>query len=204
MTDRLCREEKERYIRETEADYKRRAELSRGKIAALEQRRAAAEAAASSLVFFQFQAKQEQRALVRQLDEELLKEKETLASAEKQYKDTLARADEAVKKKRGAFQARAEKEYGLPEEPDDPAMKEYRCSAAPKRLTAYQEEQLAFQKKILDCMQFGEVYLVTDILRELCDPDLRVSKLVSHLTMLARDGKIQTSIKNRKTYFQLA
>lgn len=181
MVERLCREEKEKYIRDTEADYKRRADLSCGKIAALEQRRAAAEATASSLGFFQFQAKQEQRALVKQIDKELAQERESLTLAEKQYRDTLARADEVVKKKRSAFKARAEKECVLPREPQDGL--------------------LAIEDEIVCWMTPGRLYQVAEFMQLL--PGFSTTQISAMLRKMADSYRVLRVEDKRKTYYKV-
>lgn len=201
MVRSLCREAKEQYIADTDATYQPRIDQSRQKLGELKERRAAAEAAQSSLGLFALKAKNEQRALLKQLDEALSKESEVLSMLEEEHRQALAKASAAVEKKRRAFKTRAEEEYVLPEEPADPAMKEY-LSSLPVTKKPTPQERL--QQKVLACMDPDRLYTADELLREMNDARLSPDKLTALLDKLVASQEIIRIRDKRKTYYQMA
>lgn len=190
MISRLCEEEKKKFIANAEKDHAHQAKYLGKKIEGLEKEKTSAEAKLSSLGFFKFREKSEQRAVISQLNDQLAEANEALSENEETYQTALSNTDEAVEQKRESFKTRATQKYPMPNEPIKPPTE---AEIANQRL----------KEDILMYMVPGEFYLIEDIEEMPCCNELSKQKIISLLSQLTQEGKVVRTYEKRKAYFSI-
>lgn len=75
-----------------------------------------------------------------------------------------------------------------------------------KRMTAQQTANEALKGAIYEAMEPGKLYMVSDIVKLMNDPEnatqSRVSSLMRQMDNEKGDGRVMRSIEKRKTYYQ--
>lgn len=196
MISKLCEEEKKKFIANAEKDHAHQAKYLGKKIEGLEKEKTSAEAKLSSLGFFKFREKSEQRAVISQLNDKLAEANDALSENEETYQTALSNADEAVEQKRENFKTRATQKYPMPNKPVKPVFAE--------KPTAAQIANQGLKESILAQMVYDKIYSVADIERMPCCEELSNQKIMSLLTQLTNEGKILRIYEKRKAYFSKA
>jgi hypothetical protein len=78
-------------------------------------------------------------------------------------------------------------------------------SSGGKKATATQVANEGIKAEILDSMEAGVKYTITDMIKQFdCCSDLTNQKVSSLITQLKNVGKVNKTMEGRKSYFELA
>lgn len=203
MISRLCEDEKRKLIANAEKDHAHQAKYLGKNIQDLEKRKASAEATLSSLGFFKFKQKREQRAIIAELNDELSTANASLAENEETYQNAISNADETVEKKKKDFQTRAAQKHPMPNKPIKPAVPSNPIKPVmPSKPTALELANEGIKQEILAFLASNPNACYTaEEIAEKVFPELSNQKVTSLLSELTAKGKIVRTYEKRKAYF---
>ena len=201
VEETLTREMEEKKGRARKFYQEKKAELNARKAAA-EADKAKAYETLATLDFFAFGAKKENKRIIRQALDTLEKLESEFAQLELAYKNEQRKIDTAKSKRKQELEQAAQRRYPIPAEPKKPR-KPLSTGSYGGEMTPVMMANMAIKQAILDGMEPGVLYTVSDIIENTPACFDLTNQRVSALLRQMVGDQIERVEDRRMAYFRL-
>ena len=202
VEERLAREvaDKKEQLKRT---YREKKDAPNGRLAAAQERKKQAEETLASLGFFAFGAKKENKQIIRETTEQIAQIEGELAMLDRWNRDQHQKIDTTKGKRKKELEQAAERKYPIPPAPRKPRMP-LSTSFGGAEPTPVMIANRAIQQDILDHMEPGVLYTITDIQQMVPSCEDLTNQRVSALIRQLVPDQIERVEERRMAYFRLA